>query len=290
MTAPTTIETVTTSDGRGGTAAVPALGFGTWQLRGEAATAMVARALEVGYRHVDTAQMYGNEAEVGAALAGSGVARRDVFLTTKIDNDHRSRDAVRRSFEDSLRKLGTDHVDLLLLHWPTGDVRAALVAMAELWEEGTARLIGVSNVTPTLLEQVMETAPISSVQVEHHPYLAQPTLLDVCRAKGIALTAYSPLARGAVAEDEVLRDIADAHGATPAQVALRWILDEGAIAIPKTSNPERVAENAGALRLRLSEDDRHRIEALDRVERLIDPPFAPEWERTIEGPLTPREW
>ncbi|MDY7106916.1 MAG: aldo/keto reductase [Actinomycetota bacterium] len=290
MTAPTTIESVTTRDGRGGETSVPALGLGTWQLRGGDAHDIVARALDVGYRHVDTAQMYGNEAEVGAAIAESAVRRNDLFLTTKIDNSHRSRDAVRRSFDESLAKLRTDHVDLLLLHWPTGDVKAALLAMAELWEEGTARMIGVSNFTPTLLDEAMRTAPISNLQVEHHPYLAQPTLLDLCRAKQVALTAYSPLARGAIADDDVIRSIAADHDATPAQVALRWILDEGAIAIPKTSNPERLEENLGALRVRLTDDDRHRIDALDRVERLIDPPSAPEWERTIDGHRTPREW
>jgi 2,5-diketo-D-gluconate reductase B len=261
---------------------VPSLGFGTWMLEGEDCRTGVATALDLGYRHLDTAQAYGNEHLVGQALTASPVPRDQVFLTTKIWNDNTSPSRVRTSFHESLEKLETSYVDLLLLHWPLDeeDLRQTLAAMVDLTEEGTARHLGVSNFTPTQLRRALDLAPIFAVQVEHHPYLAQPSLHDLASEHDLLFTAYSPLARGSVLTDPVVTAIADRRGATPAQVVLRWLLDEPNTAvIPKATSTEHIEANLGALAVYLSDDDRRSIAALDRNERQVDPPWAPTWER-----------
>jgi diketogulonate reductase-like aldo/keto reductase len=259
---------------------VPALGLGTWQLEGEEAYDAVRAALEIGYRHVDTAQLYGNEAEVGRAMADSEVDRDEVFLTTKVWRANARPDDVVRSTEESLQRLRTDHVDLLLLHWPTDDspLEATLAAMSRLVDEHRARYIGVSNFPSQPLERAAHLAPIVTDQVEHHPYLAVDAVRDVADEHDLFVTAYSPLARGEVLEDEVLREIGEAHGATPAQVTLAWLLQTGASAIPRSRSPQRLAQNFAALDITLSDDEIARIDTLERGLRLIDPPFAPAWD------------
>lgn len=260
---------------------VPSLGFGTFQLSGDDCERGVEQALALGYRHVDTAQGYANEDRVGAALERSGVDRGDVFLTTKLMADNLARDRVAPAVDDSLAKLRTDYVDLLLIHWPNRQTPAeeSLAAMREIQEAGKVRHIGVSNFPPSHVEAALEAATIFCNQVEYHPFLAQHRLRELAVEQDFLLTAYSPLARGEVPEDQILSEIADAHGATPAQVTLRWLIDQDHVAaIPKATSRERIEENLGALELELSEDERRRIDGLERGERLIDPDFAPDWE------------
>lgn len=258
--------------------AVPALGFGTFQLSGDDCERGVAHALDIGYRHVDTAQMYGNEDRVGAALAASGVDRGDIFLTTKLDNDAHAPDDVRSTATDSLRRLQTEYVDLFLIHWPVGDtpLEATLDAMLALRDEGKVRNVGVSNFTPEQIDRVTGYAPIFANQVEYHPFLGQDDLLAQARKHDHLLTAYSPLARGEVFDDETLTAIAEAHGADPAQVALAWLIAQDHVAaIPKATSPEHITSNFAALDIELSQDEMERVTGLERGQRLIDPPFAP---------------
>lgn len=259
---------------------VPALGFGTWQLEGEQAYDAVRTALDVGYRHVDTAQMYGNEDEVGRALADSEVDREDVFLTTKVWRDRAAPHEVGPSTEESLKRLRTDHVDLLLLHWPSDDVplEETLAAMAELIDEHRTRYIGVSNFPSQALDRAARLAPIVTDQVEHHPYLAVDAVHDVANEQDLFVTAYSPLARGRVLDDPTLTEIGDAHGRTAPQIVLAWLLQRGVSAIPKSRSPERIAQNFEVFDIELSVEELRRIDALDEGLRLIDPPFAPAWD------------
>lgn len=261
---------------------VPAIGFGTWELVGDDTVPGVTAALELGYRHIDTAQVYENESAVGEAIASSRLDRDEIFLTTKIWRDQMTPDRIRRSAEDSLTRLGTDHVDLLLIHWP-GDpegVPANVEALAGLVDAGLTRHVGVSNFTPELLGRALEVAPLFALQVEHHAYLAQPSLLQICAENDLLFTAYSPLARGALLTDPAVVAIAEERGATPAQVVMRWILDEDphTAVIPKATARERIAENLRVLEVELTDDDRRTIADLDRGERFVDPPWAPDWE------------
>jgi 2,5-diketo-D-gluconate reductase B len=260
---------------------VPSLGFGTFQLPGDDCERGVEAALEIGYRHLDTARAYENEDRVGAALELSGVARAKVFLTTKLDSRSVPRERVRPATEESLRRLRTDYVDLLLIHWPNERTPAAetLEAMAEIREQGLTRHIGVSNFPPSHVRDALDHATIFCNQVEYHPFLGQRTLLELAVEHDFLLTAYSPLARGKVAGDETLGEIAEVHGATPSQVALRWLMDQDHVAaIPKATSRERIEENFGAEELELSEEERRRIDGLERGQRMIDPEFAPDWE------------
>jgi 2,5-diketo-D-gluconate reductase B len=260
---------------------VPKLGFGTWQITGDACTAAVRDALELGYRHIDTARAYGNEAEVGRGIAESGVERGHVFLTTKVWHvDLRPAD-VRESVEGSLRDLGTDHVDLLLVHWPNPAVALAetLGAMTALQEEGKVSHLGVANFPGRLVEAALEHAPVICNQVEYHPYLGQAELLALARERDLMLTAYSPLAQGALLRDPAIREIAQQHGRNPAQVVLRWLLDQPQVAaVPKASSREHLAANLDIFDFELSDDERAAIAALRRGERTIDPAFAPDWD------------
>ena len=272
---------VTTFHLAGGTA-VPRLGFGTFQLAGDEAYRSVMTALDVGYRHIDTAQGYANEAEVGRALADSSVDRDEVFVTTKLKPSNAKAGAARSSMVDSLRALGTDRVDLLLLHWPAEHVAPlaeTLEAMTSLRDDGLTREIGVSNFPSKMLARAYELAPVVTDQVEHHPYLGVAKIEQVLRVRGGFLTAYSPLARGAVADDPVLKELAIAHDVTPAQVTLRWMLQRpGVVAIPKSGTPERIRTNFAVFDFELSDDEMARIDALERGERLIDPDGAPDWD------------
>jgi 2,5-diketo-D-gluconate reductase B len=264
----------------GGT--VPVLGFGTFELDDTEAERCTRIALDVGYRHIDTAQAYRNEEGVGRAIAESDVDRGEVFVTTKVWRANAARDDVHRSSRESLDRLGLEHVDLLLLHWPSDDVapmEETLEALTEVRDAGLTRHIGVSNYPSEMLARAVEVAPIVTDQVEHHPYLAVDAIRKVLADNGGFLTAYSPVARGQVADDPVLTEIGEAHGVTPVQVALNWMVSLGdTVALPRSSNPDRIASNLDVTGFELTDDEVARIEALHEGRRLIDPPFAPAWD------------
>ena len=246
---------------------VPSLGLGTWRLSGDGCRAAVERAISSGYRHIDTAQMYGNEVEVGRGIEDSGVDRKDIFLVTKVSTSNFAHDDVIGSSRESLGKLGTDYVDLLLMHWPSRSVPLGetLGAMKELQEDGAIRHIGVSNFSPSLVEEAMEHAEIFCNQVEYHPYKSQAELLEQAGEKDYLLTAYSPVARGAVTDDETLREIGEAHGKSPAQVALRWLIQQEKVAaIPKAAGEEHLKSNLGIFDFQLNEEEMQRVFGLAR--------------------------
>ena len=262
-------------------AEVPALGFGTWQIEGADAREAVRDALEIGYRHIDTAKAYGNEREVGAGIKDSGVARQEIWLTTKVPHDEAEPNAVRAAIEGSLERLGTDYVDLLLLHWPSPDVplEQTIVALDLIRRDGLARHVGVSNFPAGMLERALEHAPLLCDQVEYHPFLGQDRLLKLAADTELLITAYSPLAHGKVPEDDTLREIGEAHGKTAGQVALRWLLDQPNVSpIPKASSHERRVENFEVFDFELSDDERERIDKLPKDVRTADPPWAPDWD------------
>jgi 2,5-diketo-D-gluconate reductase B len=263
---------------------VPALGFGTWQLSGRDARTAVADALDIGYRHIDTAQMYENEAEVGQGLRDADVDRDAVFLTTKVAMDNYEYRKLIASADESLRKLKTDYVDLLLLHWPSDEVELeeTLDALQQVQHDGKTRHIGVSNFTPSLLRRALEIAPgLVNNQVEYHPHLSQEKVLDVVREHGLFLTAYSPIARGTVLDEDVVQEIAEAHDKSPAQVVLRWHLQQDRVAaIPKASSAEHRKANFDVFDFELSDDEMDRIHGLATENgRMIDPEWGPDWER-----------
>jgi 2,5-diketo-D-gluconate reductase B len=261
---------------------VPALGFGTSGLRGDACREAVEHALTLGYRHLDTAQGYGNEREVGAGLRRSGVPRSDVWLTTKLKPEWFGAADAATQTEASLDALGVDDVDLLLLHWPNPSVplEETFTALQPLLDAGRVRHIGVSNFTPSMTREAHALAPILVNQVEYHPYLHQRFLLDVVHDLDLLLTAYSPLAQGEVTSDPVIMEIADKHGKTPAQIALRWLLQQPRVtAIPKAASAKHREANLDVFDFNLSEDDMISLFDLEAERRLINPPFAPAWER-----------
>jgi 2,5-diketo-D-gluconate reductase B len=265
-------------------ARLPALGLGTWQLSGRGCFEAVRQALDLGYRHIDTAQMYGNETEVGWAIRESGIARDQVFLTTKLAPGNYAAAAVKRSAEESLHRLATDHVDLLLIHWPTGEVPLGetVSALAALRKAGKTRHIGVSNFNVALLQEAIGThgADLLCDQVEYHPYLSQRAVLAAVRRHGVMLTAYSPLARGRVQRDPVLIAIGRNYDKSPAQVALRWLIDqESVVAIPKASSRAHLVANLAIFDFALSAADRAAIDALRDGYRVVDPAgWAPDWD------------
>jgi 2,5-diketo-D-gluconate reductase B len=268
-------------------AVIPKLGFGTFPLKNDDARRMVAHALNAGYRHIDTAQMYGNESEVGEAIAiaNASVQREDVFLTTKVWPDNFGDGPLQKSVEESLTKLRVDAVDLLLLHWPKFDrpLDETVRALNAVHRAGLARNIGVSNFTVTLISDAWAATevPLVNNQVEYHPYVNQGPVLNVVRERGMSLTAYMPNARGKVFDDETLRAIGDPHGKTPGQVALRWLCQQdGVIAIPRTGSEKHADENIGILDFELSADEMKRVDALAHPDgRLLSPPsLAPVWD------------
>ncbi|MGY2489990.1 2,5-didehydrogluconate reductase DkgB [Cupriavidus sp. CP313] len=264
---------------------IPAIGLGTFRLKGQQVIDSVRTGLELGYRHVDTAQIYDNEAEVGQAIAASGVPRQDLFVTTKIWTEALGRDRLRASLEQSLEKLQLDQVDLTLIHWPApGDaiaVQEYMEALAEARAAGLTRAIGVSNFTIAHLQQAIDAVgadQIATQQIEMHPFLQNRKLADFTRAQGIHITAYMPLAYGKVMQDPVLQRIAQAHDASPAQVALAWLLQQGYAVIPSSTRRANLESNLAAASLRLSEQEMAAIAGLDRGERLANPDFAPKWD------------
>lgn len=243
---------------------VPSIGLGTWRLTGERCRETVRTALELGYRHVDTAQAYGNERRVGNALRNSDVAREAVFVTTKLGRGNRTYDDVIRSTEESLAKLGTNYVDLLLIHWPnvTTPLRETIAAMDELVDRGTVRHIGVSNFDVDRLDHARACAEhgVLTNQVQYNPYWSQTELLDYCRIHDVLLTAYSPLGHGGVLDDPVLGSIGERYDKSPAQVALRWLVQQpNVIAVPKASSRDHLAANVDVFDFELTDDEMERV-------------------------------
>src|ERR1700688_2666654 len=272
------METITTQG-----VAMPRLGFGTFRMPGADAQPVVESAIALGYRHIDTAAMYDNETAVGAAIAASGVNRNELFITTKVWHDQLAPDALYRAFDTSLRKLGLDHVDLYMIHWPSRDMdmAAMLEALMSLRERGLTRAIGVCNFNLPMIRRAVEEigAPIAVHQVEYHPFLSQAPMLAYLRGKGIPLTAYAPLAQGRAADDASLAAIGRKHGASAAQSAIAWLLDQdGVMAIPKAGRPESQKANLAALNIRLDGEDRAAVAVLPKDQRFVRPPFAPDWD------------
>jgi 2,5-diketo-D-gluconate reductase B len=254
-------------------------------MQGETCRAAVESALALGYRHVDTAEMYGNEAAVGVAIAASGLARGEIHVTTKVWPENLAPDRIRRAFDASLQKLRLDYVDLYMVHWPVQgmDLPAIFKTFGRLQEEGLTRAIGVCNFTVPLLRTVIETirAPIACNQIEYHVLLDQSPVRSYLQNKSIPITAYCPLAQGSLAKDPELTEIGKKHGASAAQVALKWLLDQdGVMAIPKAQRPESQKANLDALRLSLDAEDRRAIAALPKSRRFVNPSFAPAWDAT----------
>jgi len=246
---------------------VPSLGLGTYRLTGESCVQAVGRALSMGYRHLDTAQMYGNEAEVGRGIEDAGVDREEIFLTTKVWPSDFASDRVLRKTRESLKKLRTEYVDLLLMHWPSDGVPLGetLGAMRELQGEGSLLHIGVSNFSPSLVDEAAEQAEIFCNQVQYHPYRSQGALLEQAQEMDYLLTAYTPLSRGGVQRDTTLREIGEAHHKTATQAALRWLLQQEKVcAIPKATGEEHLKENLDVFDFELSDEEMDHISSLSR--------------------------
>ena len=266
-------------------ATIPAIGFGTFRMPGADVLRMVPAVLKLGHRHVDTAQIYGNEAEVGEAIASSDVPRADIFLTTKVWVDKYRHDDFIRSVDESLKKLKTDYVDLLLLHWPQSDVSLAerIGALNEVRDAGKVRHIGVSNFNIALMAESvsLSKAPIVTNQVEYHPYLDQTAVLDAARKSGMSITAYYAMADGKVVGDPTIKAIAAAHGKSEAQVVLRWLAQqEGVVTLSKTVSEDRAKSNFEIFDFELSPGEMRALHALARPDgRIVSPRnLAPEWD------------
>jgi len=264
-----TVPTIKLHDGT----SIPQLGFGVFQVPPEQTAETVSAALEVGYRHLDTAQMYGNEEGVGRAIKDSGIARDDLYVTTKLDNNAHRPDDARRAFDESLTRLGLDRVDLFLVHWPLptrydGDFVSTWRTLAELAADGRATSVGVSNFQPAHLDRVVEETGVVPVvnQVEVHPFFGNSVVRATNARHGVVTEAWSPIAQGRVADDPTLVEIADTHGRTPAQVTLAWHLHRGDVVFPKSMHRERMQQNFDVLDIALTDDEVARIDALDRGE------------------------
>lgn len=267
-------------------AAIPALGFGTFRMPGPDVLRIIPHALKLGFRHIDTAQIYGNEAEVGEAIANSGVKRSDIFLTTKVWVENYHADAFAASVEDSLKKLRTDHVDLLLLHWPNQAVPLAdqIGALNAVQQQGKVRHIGVSNFNTAMMAEAaaLSAAPLVTNQVEYHPYLDQSLVREAASAAGMAITGYYGMADGRVFTDPLLQSIAASHGKSVAQIVLRWLVQQpGIIALSKTITEVRAAENIAIFDFALSAEEMAAIHALAQPDgRIVSPEgLAPIWDK-----------
>lgn len=264
---------------------VPSLGFGTWKLYGEACTKAVELALDIGYRHIDTAQIYENESEVGTALQNASIRREDIFLTTKVWMSNVGRKTFASSVEESLRKLKTDYVDLLLIHWPVFDVplKEQVESLKAVQDSGKAKLIGVSNYPVAMMRETLEDygVKIANNQVEYHPFLSQKPVLDFARTHDLFMTAYSPLARGAVAGNPTLKKIGEKYGKNEGQITLRWLIQQpGVAAIPKAASAHNIRNNMNIHDFTLSDEEMNDIFALARPDgRLINPDWAPQWDQ-----------
>ncbi len=276
---------MTMHDVRAGGASIPSLGFGTWAARGDECAKAVCWALESGYRHIDTAAVYANEEAVGEGIRASRVPRGEIFLTTKVGPDDIDEGKLERSAEASLKRLGFNHVDLLLIHWPNPKIalKRSMAALAKAKRRGLTRHIGVSNFTPTLLGEAVALSeePVVTNQCEYHPRLDQSPLIAACRDKGVSFTSYCPLGRaGDILAEPKVTAIAKRHGKTPAQVLLRWqVQQEGVIAIPKSANRQRIAENIAIFDFALDEAEMRALFSLATSQgRIVSPAWAPVWE------------
>jgi len=264
-------------------AKIPAIGLGTWELRGRTCARLVEQAIKLGYRHIDTAQVYENEREVGEGLRASGVRRDDVFVTTKVWTTHFAPNDLERSTKESLARLRLSEVDLLLLHWPNPQVPLAetLGALAHVRKLGMARHIGVSNFTVALIDEAVAACsePLVCDQIEYHPYLDQTKVLEACAGHGLALVAYSPIAKGRIKGDALLGQIGRKYRKTAAQVCLRWLVQQNVVAIPRTSKIERLSENIEIFDFELSGDEMQQVFRMGIAgNRLTDFGFAPKWD------------
>jgi 2,5-diketo-D-gluconate reductase B len=262
---------------------LPQLGLGTFRMQGDDCRNAVESALELGYRHLDTAAMYGNEEAVGAAVAASALKRDALHITTKVWHDQLAPAAIRRSLQTSLDKLQLDYVDLFMVHWPSPemDLRAVFATLAELQAAGRVRAIGVCNFTLRMLRTAIDEigAPVACNQVEYHVLLDQSPIRHYLAAKSIPLVAHCPLAQGTLVDNPELIAIGRKHGASPAQVALKWLLDQDdVVAIPKAQRRLSQQANLDALALQLDDEDRLAIAALPKNQRFVKPPFAPVWD------------
>jgi len=260
---------------------IPIVGLGTWALRGRDCARLVEQAIRMGYRHIDTARLYENEAEVGEGVHASGL-RAEVMVTTKVPPDLLAPHDLERSVKESLAKLRLDTIDLLLVHWPNPKVPLAetLGAMAKMKTAGYAQAIGVSNFTVTMLAEANKVCPEPLVcnQIEYHPFLNQDKVIAACRKHGMAVVAYSPIARGGAKGDEVLERIGKAHGKSAAQVSLRWLTQQGVVVIPRTSKRERLQENFDLFDFELSDAEMQEIFGLARGGRIVNVAWAPKWD------------
>ncbi len=260
---------------------VPALGFGTFQMKGTACQSAVSTAIEIGYRHIDTARMYENEADVGKGIKDSGIPRKDLFVTSKIWIDTLDPEGIARETRKSLELLQTDYVDLMLIHWPNPDqnLEESLSAMLEELTEGRIKRVGVSNFPPNLFKEALAYAPIFCNQVEYHVCLNQEKLVGIARAHDILLTAFSPLAQGSLSGQEALIKVAKKYGKSTEQVALRWLIQQDHVAaIPRSSNPDHMRSNFEIFDFELDLHDLKLIDQLPKDQRVINPDFAPDWE------------
>jgi 2,5-diketo-D-gluconate reductase B len=270
MTAPFSLNVL------GNDAAIPTLGFGTSPMVSGVSPDTVIAAIEAGYRHIDTGRKYGTEGAVGDAIRASGVARKDIFLTTKVSHENLRAEDFTKSVDESLAALRVDYIDLLLVHWPNPNIALAktMPALAKVKRQGLARHIGVANFNIALLDQAIGLCPepLVALQAEYHPYLDQSKLLAAVRQRGLGFIAYCPLARGRLFNDPVLAEIAAARGRSIAQVVLRWLLQQGVAAIPGSSNPQRIADNINVFNFTLSDIEMKRISALKRQDGRIANP------------------
>ena len=263
---------------------IPVLGLGTWQLTGETAIRAVHASLDAGYRHIDTATLYDNEAEIGEALATHALPREEIFVVTKVWPTDVGKGRLQRSAEGSLKRLRLDQVDLLLIHWPSNRVplKEQVEALVDAKRKGLTRHIGVGNFPAGMLEEAVRIAdePLVTDQVEHHPYLDQGRLKETCARLGLTLTSYSPLGKGSLLRDRVLSEIAEARGKTTAQIVLRWHIQQpGNCAIPRSSKPERIRSNFDIFDFALTDEEMSRISGLASPNgRMLDGSFAPDWD------------
>ncbi|NRF23929.1 2,5-didehydrogluconate reductase DkgB [Vibrio coralliilyticus] len=264
---------------------IPMLGAGTFRLEGQTAFDSVMMALKAGYRHIDTAQIYGNEQSVGDAMLASGIARDEIFLTTKVWMNKLSKAEFRSSVEESLNKLQTSYIDLLLIHWPLKDEKVSmleyLTELKAVKEAGLVKHIGVSNFNNQQLEQaigILGAGEIFTNQVEVHPYLQNKKVVELCKRNDVLVTGYMPFAYGAVLKDEIILQLANKHGVTAAQIVLAWMRQNEFVTIPSSTRQANVESNLEAKNVHLSHDDMALIATLDRNHRLANPDFAPEWD------------
>jgi 2,5-diketo-D-gluconate reductase B len=260
---------------------VPALGFGTFELKGDTCHKAVIKALETGYRHIDTARMYNNEAEVGEAIQDAKIPREDLFLTSKVWWEDLSPHAIRKAIETSLKQLQTDYLDLALIHWPNPkfSLEESIETLQVFQDAGKIRHFGVSNFPAVHFHEAVGYGDIFCNQVEYHPLLKQDTVLNTVRDHGAALTAYAPLAQGEAIGYPELESLADKHGKSSEQVALRWLIEQdNVLAIPRSSNPKDIESNFDIFDFELDAEDKAVIEKLPKNQRQINPSFAPEWD------------